>query len=48
MLDRVTHRKAMRDELITVIRLLMDMPPAIKGDLPAPIEVEPAPKVAKA
>ncbi len=48
MLDRVTHRKAMRDELITVIRLLMDMPPAIKGDLPAPIEAEPAPKVAKA
>jgi acetyl-CoA carboxylase carboxyl transferase subunit beta len=48
MLDRVTHRKAMRDELITVIRLLMDMPPAVKGDLPAPIEAEPAPKVAKA
>jgi acetyl-CoA carboxylase carboxyl transferase subunit beta len=48
MLDRVTHRKAMRDELITVIRMLMDMPPAVKGDLPAPIEAEPAPKVAKA
>jgi acetyl-CoA carboxylase carboxyl transferase subunit beta len=48
MLDRVTHRKAMRDELITVVRLLMDMPPAVKGDLPAPTEVEPTPKVAKA
>ncbi len=53
MLDRVTHRKAMRDDLITVIRMLMAMPPAIKGDLPAPTEVDavevgPAPKAAKA
>ena len=48
MQDRVTHRKAMRDELVTVIRLLMDMPPAIKGDLPPPVEMEPAPKAAKA
>ncbi|MBC7674969.1 MAG: acetyl-CoA carboxylase carboxyltransferase subunit beta [Rhodoferax sp.] len=48
MLDRVIHRKAMRDELVTVIRLLMDMPPAIKGDLPPPVEVEVPAKVAKA
>ncbi len=48
MLDRVTHRKAMRDELVTVIRLLMALPPAIKGDLPAPVEAEVAPKAAKA
>ena len=48
MLDRVTHRRAMRDELVTVIRLLMALPPAIKGDLPAPVEVEAAPKAAKA
>ena len=48
MLDRVTHRKAMRDELVTVIRLLMDMPPAIKGDLPPPVEVEVSAKAAKA
>jgi acetyl-CoA carboxylase carboxyl transferase subunit beta len=48
MLDRVTHRKAMRDELVTVIRMLMDLPPAIKGDLPAPVEVEPTAKAAKA
>lgn len=48
MLDRVTHRRAMRDELVTVIRLLMALPPAIKGDLPAPAEVEAAPKAAKA
>ena len=48
MLDRVIHRKAMRDELVTVIRMLMDLPPGIKGDLPAPVEVEAAPKVATA
>ena len=48
MLDRVTHRKAMCDELVTVIRMLMDLPPAIKGDLPAPVEAEATPKAAKA
>ena len=47
MLDRVIHRKAMRDELVTVIRMLMSLPPAIKGDLPPPVEVE-APKAGKA
>ena len=36
MLDRVVHRKDMRDELVTLIRMLMSMPPAVKGDLPAP------------
>ncbi|MEM6619988.1 MAG: acetyl-CoA carboxylase, carboxyltransferase subunit beta [Pseudomonadota bacterium] len=36
MLDRVTHRKNLRDELITVIRMLLKKPPAIKGDLPPP------------
>ena len=36
MLDRVTHRKALRDELITLTRLLMQLPPAVRGDLPAP------------
>ena len=36
MLDRVTHRKDMRDELITVLRMLMGLSPAIKGDLPPP------------
>ena len=36
MLDRVTHRKKLRDELITVLRMLSGLPPAIKGDLPAP------------
>lgn len=43
MLDRVVHRKAMKDELATLVRLLMALPPGIKGDLPAPTEtVEPA------
>ena len=41
MLDRVTHRKQMREELITITRMLMGLPPAIKGDLPAPAAVEP-------
>ena len=36
MLDRVTPRTQMKDELITITRMLLDMPPAIKGDLPAP------------
>lgn len=40
MLDRVTHRKDMRDELVTIIRMLMKLPPAVMGDLPAP-EVAP-------
>ncbi len=36
MLDRVTARGKMRDELITITRLLLGLTPAIKGDLPAP------------
>ena len=36
MLDRVTHRKQLRDELITIIRMLTGQTAAIKGDLPAP------------
>lgn len=36
MLDRVTPRTQMRDELITITRMLLGLPPAIKGDLPAP------------
>jgi acetyl-CoA carboxylase carboxyl transferase subunit beta len=39
MLDRVTARTDMRDELITIVRMLMGMSPQIKGDLPAPDEV---------
>ena len=36
MLDRVTPRGEMRDELITIIRMLLGESPAIKGELPAP------------
>ncbi|MGY3438620.1 MULTISPECIES: acetyl-CoA carboxylase, carboxyltransferase subunit beta [unclassified Marinovum] len=36
MLDRVTPRKHLRDELITICRMLMGLPPAVQGDLPAP------------
>jgi len=38
MLDRVTPRTHMRDELITIIRMLMKQTPAVVGDLPAPSE----------
>ena len=38
MLDRVTPRTELRDELITVTRLMLSLPPAIKGDLPPPVE----------
>jgi acetyl-CoA carboxylase carboxyl transferase subunit beta len=41
MLDRVVHRKALKDELVTLVRMLMGQPPAIKGDLPAPVEPKP-------
>jgi acetyl-CoA carboxylase carboxyl transferase subunit beta len=43
MLDRVTHRKKLRDELITITRMLMGLPPAVRGDLPAPKPADPAP-----
>ncbi|MEM7074970.1 MAG: acetyl-CoA carboxylase, carboxyltransferase subunit beta [Pseudomonadota bacterium] len=36
MLDRVTPRADLRDELIRITRMLMDMPPAVRGDLPPP------------
>lgn len=36
MLDRVTPRGQMRDELITITRMLLGLDPAIIGDLPAP------------
>lgn len=40
MLDRVTHRSQLREELITITRMLLGESPAIKGDLPAPIAAE--------
>jgi len=39
MLDRVTSRTEMRDELITIVRMLMGLPPAVKADLPPPADV---------
>ncbi len=36
MLDRVTPRTKLREELITITRMLMRQPPAVWGDLPAP------------
>jgi acetyl-CoA carboxylase carboxyl transferase subunit beta len=36
MLDRVTHRKDMKDELTMIIRMLTRQGPAVKGELPAP------------
>ncbi len=39
MLDRVTPRPQLRDELITIVRMLMGLPPAVRGDLPPPADV---------
>ena len=36
MLDRVTPRTKLREELITIIRMLTGQTPAVWGDLPAP------------
>ncbi|MDJ1009146.1 MAG: acetyl-CoA carboxylase, carboxyltransferase subunit beta [Paracoccaceae bacterium] len=41
MLDRVTHRRDLKEELVRITRLLMGLPPAIAGDLPKPEEPEP-------
>ena len=46
MLDRVTHRRALREELVTLIRLMTGQPPAVHAELPAPEPAaapEPAP-----
>jgi len=42
MLDRVTPRTKLRDELITITRMLMGLSPAVKGDLPPPDTTEAA------
>ena len=36
MLDRVTHRKALKEELTVILRMLTRQGPAVKGDLPKP------------
>lgn len=43
MLDRVTPRTELREELIRIVRMLLSLPPEIKGDLPPPApEADPA------
>ncbi|RMH45343.1 MAG: acetyl-CoA carboxylase carboxyltransferase subunit beta [Alphaproteobacteria bacterium] len=44
MLDRVTDRRKLRDELITITRMMMKLPPAIAADLPAPADETAAPQ----
>ena len=41
MLDMVVSRLDMREKLITVVRMLMGLGPAIKGDLPKPVDEPP-------
>ncbi|MDE0521818.1 MAG: acetyl-CoA carboxylase, carboxyltransferase subunit beta [Boseongicola sp.] len=36
MLDRVTHRRDMKSELSRITRMLLNMPPPVKGELPPP------------
>lgn len=50
MIDRVTARKDMRDELGAILRMLMRRPPRIHGNLPAPSKTgtEPSPRTASA
>jgi acetyl-CoA carboxylase carboxyl transferase subunit beta len=45
MLDRVTHRKELKDELVAILRMLLRQTPAVRGDLPAP-SAEPATEAA--
>ena len=49
MLDRVTHRRKLREELVSVLRMLTGQPAPVAGDLPAPpprpaVVVEPVPE----
>ena len=47
MLDRVTHRKELKDELVAIIRMLIGAPPPVKGDLPPPDAESPPGKAAE-
>ncbi|MFD0982398.1 acetyl-CoA carboxylase, carboxyltransferase subunit beta [Tropicimonas aquimaris] len=40
MLDRVTDRRKMREELVTITRMLLGLPPAVMGELPSPSDAE--------
>ncbi|SFK11712.1 acetyl-CoA carboxylase, carboxyltransferase subunit beta [Celeribacter neptunius] len=48
MLDRVTHRMKMKDELVTILRMLGNLSPAVAGDLPAPAPEKAAPEAENA
>ncbi|TDL79348.1 acetyl-CoA carboxylase carboxyltransferase subunit beta [Palleronia sediminis] len=39
MLDRVTDRRKLRDELVCLLRMLLKMPSKVQGDLPPPGDV---------
>jgi acetyl-CoA carboxylase carboxyl transferase subunit beta len=41
MLDRVTHRKDLKEELVSITRMLMNLDPPIVGDLPPPAKEPP-------
>jgi acetyl-CoA carboxylase carboxyl transferase subunit beta len=43
MLDRVVQRKHLRNELASILRLLMNQPAPVLGELPAPAEAETQP-----
>ena len=42
MLDRVTDRRKLREELVQILRMLMHMPPPVAGELPTPSPVDTA------
>ena len=44
LLDRVTHRRKLKDELVTILRILLGESPAVRGDLPAPEPAVPVPE----
>jgi acetyl-CoA carboxylase carboxyl transferase subunit beta len=49
MLDRVTPRGKLKDEIVCILRMLLREPPAVMADLPAPAQSEPvAPPTAAA
>ncbi len=46
MLDRVTHRRDMKGELSRIARMLLNMPPPVKGELPPPSDAKSEPAAA--
>ncbi|MGR3271464.1 acetyl-CoA carboxylase carboxyltransferase subunit beta [Thalassococcus profundi] len=44
MLDRVTDRREMKEELVSITRMLMQLPPPVAGDLPAPDDTQAEPE----